>query len=81
MLKAAVVTLEDWHGQAVRVDEIRKARFLSPLGPGQALEIKCIQHKQDERGCTAQLTLRGAGDRKTSECTIQYSLSSSTVAS
>ena len=81
MLKAAVVTLEDWHGQAVRVDEIRKARFLSPLGPGQALEIKCIRQQQTERGFTAQLTLRGAGDRKTSECTIQYSLSSPTVAS
>ena len=75
MLKTAVVTLEDWHGQVVQVEDIRKARFLSPISPGQSVEIKCTQHGRTPKGFTAHLTLRGAGDRKTSECIIHYSLS------
>ena len=74
MLQAAVVTLEDWLGQGVEVFEVRKARFLSPISPGQPLEIKCTQHKQTGDCFAAQFTLRGTGDRKTSECTIHYRL-------
>lgn len=74
MLKAAVVTLEDWHATAIRVSEVRKARFLSPLGPGQELEVRCIAHKQTDDSLVAQLTMRGTEDRRTSGCTIHYSL-------
>jgi 3-hydroxyacyl-[acyl-carrier-protein] dehydratase len=74
MLTAVVVTLEEWLGLGVRVFEVRKARFLSPINPGQPLEIKCTQHKQTADTMVAQFTLRGAGDRKTSECTIHYTL-------
>ena len=74
MLKAATVTLEDWHERAVKVVEIRKARFLSPIGPGQGLEIKCVRHVPGPDGFTTHLTLRGIGDRKTSECIFRYNL-------
>ncbi len=74
MLKAAVVTLEEGHGRGVRVTEVRKARFLSPIGPGQTLEVKCTRLDPGPDGFTAHLTLRGTGDRKTSECIIQYTL-------
>lgn len=75
MLMAAVVTLEDWHRKDIRVRAVRKARFLSPIRPGQRLIITCTRHHQQTEEHTAQLTLRGGGDRKTSECIIQYTCS------
>jgi 3-hydroxymyristoyl/3-hydroxydecanoyl-(acyl carrier protein) dehydratase len=72
MLKAAVVTLEDWRGQSIRVQAVRKARFLSPIQPEQSLMIKCVKHQESGDECTAHLTLRGTANRKTSECIIQY---------
>ena len=72
MLQAAVVTLEDWLVRSIRIQEISRARFVSPLGPGQELEVRCIQYKQADGVCRAHLALRGAGDRKTSECTLQF---------
>ncbi len=80
MLKAVAATLEDWHGQGIRVEELRKARFLSPIRPGQALEIKCVRHAKTEEGFTAHVTLRGEGDRKTSDCIFGYRLRESTEA-
>ncbi len=74
MLKAVAVTLEDWHGRGIRVEEVRKARFLSPIRPGQPLEVKCVRQGETPEGYTAHLTLRGEGDRKTSDCMVRYRL-------
>lgn len=78
MLKAVAAALEDWHGQGIRVEELRKARFLSPIRPGQPLEVKCVRHEETSEGFTAHMTLRGGGDRKTSDCIVRYRLREST---
>lgn len=77
MLMAAAVTLEDWHGRGVRIQEVRKARFLSFVMPGQSLEVECAQSEDSADGFTARMTLRGQADHKASGCLIQYTLASS----
>ena len=70
MVMAAVVTLEDWLACDVRVLEVHKTRFVSPIIPGQELEVRCRQYQQRNGSNVAQFTLRGAADRKTSECML-----------
>jgi len=74
LMQAAVVTLEDWHGQAVRVLGLRRTRFQSPVQPGQRVDVECLSHADSGSGHTAVLAIQGEAGRKVSECNLRYEL-------
>ncbi len=76
MITAAVVTLEEMHARGVQISEVHKSRFQAPIDPGQEVEVRCVQQRQIDDRYKAQFSIRGLGNRKTSECTFFYTLQS-----
>jgi 3-hydroxymyristoyl/3-hydroxydecanoyl-(acyl carrier protein) dehydratase len=74
LLQAAVVTLEDWHGQAVRVLGLRRSRFQSPVQPGQRVDVECTARTGDGPAYQAVLAVAGEGGRRVCECNLRYEL-------
>ncbi len=80
MLQAVAATLEDGHGRGIRVEEVRKARFTSPIRPDQPLDVRCTRQDKNAEVFTAHATLRGSRDRETSACIVKYRLREGTDA-
>jgi len=62
----AVVLLEEWKGRNITLKSVENAKFKSPVKPGDAVEVRCVEKEHGPAGSVVSATIESNGKKTAS---------------